>query len=171
MSNTKKNELREISNIGLKGVISDIDEVQGEKVAELLVPRLLAGLKVDLAPEVTQDALDIEADMLQRFGAAVVKALPELLKATLPHLESARQVTKKRATQCLTHIAKHAPEPLFNELAEALIASLKTTKAANKRTYVQALGSLARTVYHRMGKYIAGAPTGWGLVRSLTADA
>lgn len=83
-------------------------------------------------------------------------------------------VTKKRATQCLTYIAKNSPEALFNELAEvraigapfylclcslqfvqALIALLRSTKAANKRTYVQALGSLARTVYHRMGKHVA----------------
>lgn len=39
---------------------------------------------------------------------------------------------------------------------QALIGLLRSTKAANKRTYVQALGSLARTVYHRMGKHVAG---------------
>ncbi len=86
MNNVKKSELREISNIGLKGVIQDIDDVlgesvsrvrvvgvlisfcvecvcvwmtdvcyacvvAGEKVADMLIPRLVAGLKADSPPE------------------------------------------------------------------------------------------------------------------------
>ncbi len=155
MYNLKKSELREISNIGLKGVIQDVDDVLGEKVSEQLVPKLLSGLKSDSPPEVVQESLDILADLLVRFGASVAKDLPQLQKAILPQLESARQVTKKRATQCLTQVAKHAPDALFNELVETLVAQLKTGKPANKRIYIQAVGSLARSVYHRIGKYIA----------------
>lgn len=171
MANMKKSELREISNIGLKGVIQDIDDVLGEKVCEMLIPKLLGGLKDGSPPEVVQESLDILCDLLVRFGAQITKDLPQLQKAILPQLESARQVSKKRylrlffvfcsllimgvrATQCLTQIARNASEPLFNELVQTLITQLQGAKAAQKRTYIQALGSLARTVYHRLGKFI-----------------
>ena len=155
MNNMKKAELREISNIGLKGVIQEVDTVLGEKVADLLIPKLIAGLKEGSPAEVIQESLDILADLLARFGASLGKDLAQLKKSIMPHLESARQVTKKRATQCLTFVAKYAPEALFNELVDELIANLKSAKPMEKRTFIQALGSLARVVYHRMGKFIA----------------
>lgn len=138
------------------------------QVSELLIPKLVTGLKDTSPAEVIQDTLDILSDLLARFGSVVGKDLPQLQKVILPQLESARQVTKKRATQCLTQIAKNAPEPLFNELAETLIANLRSAKAQNKKTYIQAIGSLARTVYHRIGKFV---PSISPLLREAVASA
>lgn len=158
MLNEKKDELREISNIGLHTVIVQLPTEPvniPNLIVKRLTPRLITGVTTCEKPEVKMCCLDILNDMLKRFGSLMLGELDKIQKAVLPQLTAGRPATRKRAIGCLGHIAVLVPDSLFVSLIEFLISNIEEAKKAeNIRTLIQAIGAVSTSAGYRLGKYL-----------------
>lgn len=157
MLNEKKDDLREISNIGLKTVIAQMVENTNTpaSVVKRLTPRLIGGITASEKPEVKTCCLDILNDLLQRFGSLILPDIDKVQKVVQPHLTSGRPATRKRAINCLGHLAVLIPDNLFASLIDFLLSNIEGSKKADDiRTLIQAFGAISRSAGYRLGKYL-----------------
>ncbi len=146
-------EVREVSNSGLKAVLKDVDEKLGERVSSLLAPGLIKAIKLDNL-DVQQECLDVINDLLVRFGASTnPKQLQEIQDTTVPLLDSSRNLIRQRAIWVLTNVAKVCPEPAFQALSAALLKKMGG-EIKKQSTAIQLVGSIARNVGFRMGPLV-----------------
>ena len=105
------------------------------------------------APQVTSECLDILNDLLRRFCSSLnEKHFQMIVEALIPELKGKHQLAKKRTIHCLASISPFINEELFVKIAEELLQGVKIEN--NKRTYIQAVGILARSVGKRIGVYV-----------------
>lgn len=158
MLNEKKDELREISNIGLHTVITQLNTEPvtiPNLIVKRLTPKLITGVSTCEKPEVKMCCLDILNDMLKRFGSLMLGELEKIQKAVLPQLTAGRPATRKRAISCLGFIAVLVPDNLFVSLIDFLIANIEESKKADTiRTLIQAIGAVSSSAGYRLGKYL-----------------
>ncbi len=94
-----REQLRDISSIGLKTVINELPlttQVLAATVCKTMVGRLSAAIAQQEDVSVQLEALDILGDLLSRFGALLVQFHPNLLDALQPQLKSPRLAVRKR---------------------------------------------------------------------------
>ena len=94
-----KEQLRDISSIGLKTVIQELPLTSQSLVASVcrsMVGRLGAAVAQQQDVSVQLEALDILGDLLQRFGGCLLPYHANLLEALLPQLNSPRMAVRKR---------------------------------------------------------------------------
>eukprot|EP01125_Pyxidicula_operculata_P000246 TRINITY_DN10328_c0_g1_i1.p1 TRINITY_DN10328_c0_g1~~TRINITY_DN10328_c0_g1_i1.p1 ORF type:complete len:1207 (+),score=380.40 TRINITY_DN10328_c0_g1_i1:38-3658(+) len=161
LNDNMEDEVRDISSIGLKTVIAEVPETQVETINLIinrLASRLVDVIAKDNKPEVIVLCLDLLYDLLTRWGKELGKQkglYEKIQKAVLPHLQAAQSANRKKAIGCLSYLAVTVPDSLFAELVDHLVKSVESTKKAEYiRTYVQAIGSISRTVGFKLGKYL-----------------
>ncbi|XP_076241308.1 cullin-associated and neddylation-dissociated 1 isoform X2 [Calliopsis andreniformis] len=152
-----KEQLRDISSIGLKTVISELPSGSSALVANVckrITGRLSSAIeKEDVSVQL--EALDIVADLLSRFGALLVTFHSIILAALLPQLSSPRQAVRKRTIVALSHLLTSSNNYLYNKLLDHLLEGLTTQTAKNViRTYIQCIASICRQAGHRFGEQI-----------------
>lgn len=148
-----KAEIREVANSGLKAVLRGVGDELGDKVSKLLCPLLIAAVKKD-KPDITQECLDIINDLLARFGHNTgPEFIQQFEQITLPLLDNSRNLIKQRAIWVLTNVSKHCKEDAFKHLSEQLTKKMQTD-IKKQGTAIQLVGSLARNVGFRMGKFV-----------------
>ena len=148
-----KEEVREVSNSGLKAVLKDVDEKLGERVSNLLAPGLIKAIKQDNL-DVQQECLDVVNDLLVRFGASTnPDHLQDIQTATIPLLDSTRNLIRQRAIWVLTNVAKVCREQAFQALSAALLKKMGS-EIKKQSTAIQLVGSIARNVGFRMGRLV-----------------
>ncbi|XP_043248018.1 cullin-associated NEDD8-dissociated protein 1 isoform X2 [Colletes gigas] len=152
-----KEQLRDISSIGLKTVISELPLGSSALVANVckrITGRLSSAIeKEDVSVQL--EALDIVADLLSRFGALLVAFHSIILAALLPQLSSPRQAVRKRTIVALSHLLTSSNNYLYNKLLNHLLEGLTTQTAKNViRTYIQCIASICRQAGHRFGEQI-----------------
>lgn len=84
-----KEQLRDISSIGLKTVINELPlttQSLAASVCKTMVGRLGAAVAQREDVSVQLEALDILGDLLSRFGGLLVQFHPNLLEALQPQL-------------------------------------------------------------------------------------
>jgi hypothetical protein len=156
----KKDELRDISSIGLRTVFAELNpnDPATKTVVESLAAKLVQGIVAndEKTPAREQHLLEVLAVLLERFGQLVVER-QALQRALLPLLESSRSATRKRAIDCLALLAVHESNELFGALIEHLlkIADAKGTKLDQVRTVIQLFGAVSRSVGYKLGPYLA----------------
>ena len=94
-----KEQLRDISSIGLKTVISELPMTTpslAASVCKTMVGRLGSAISQQSDVAVQLEALDILGDLLSRFGGLLVQFHPNLLEALQPNLKSPRLAVRKR---------------------------------------------------------------------------
>ncbi len=94
-----KEQLRDISSIGLKTVINELPlttQSLASTVCRTMVGRLSAAVAQQNDVSVQLEALDILADLLSRFGGLLVQFHPALVDALMPQLKSQRLAVRKR---------------------------------------------------------------------------
>nr|CAG4638230.1 EOG090X00HY [Cyclestheria hislopi] len=153
-----KEQLRDISSIGLKTVISELP-LTASNMAASVCKRITGRLSTTIAKQedvsVQLEALDILADLLSRFGSLLLSFHPSILDALLPQLASPRLAVRKRTIQALGHLVMSCNHTLYVKLMEHLLDGL--TKNANPsatRTYIQAIGAICRQAGHRFGENV-----------------
>jgi len=153
-------ELRDISSIGLKTVISEIPldpSTLSSLIVKRLTPRLLTGITDN---EDKQDivgyCLEALNDLLSKYGTLMVTDHEKILKVVQPQLSSKRTTTRKRAISCLGHLSVTIPDALFSDLVQNLIKLIgeSSDKADRLRTYIQAIAAISRSVGYRLGKFM-----------------
>ncbi|XP_014246740.1 cullin-associated NEDD8-dissociated protein 1 isoform X2 [Cimex lectularius] len=152
-----KEQLRDISSIGLKTVISELplaSNVLAANVCKRITGKLSSAIeKEDVSVQL--EALDILADLLSRFGNLLVSFHQTILNALLPQLANPRQAVRKRTIVALSHLVMSCNQTLYNKLIEYLLEGL-TRDAENSKTstYIQCIAAICRQAGHRFGEHL-----------------
>lgn len=153
-----KEQLRDISSIGLKTVISELplgSNELAENVCKRITGRLSTAIEKQSDVSVQLEALDIVADLLSRFGSLLVTFHQTILTALLPQLSSPRQAVRKRTIVALSHLLTSSNNILYKKLIDYLLDGLTTQTVKNViRTYIQCIASICRQAGHRFGEQI-----------------
>ena len=156
-----KEQLRDISSIGLKTVINELPlttQTLAATVCKTIVGRLSSAISQQEDVSVQLEALDILGDLLSRFGGLLIQFHPNLLEALSPQLKSPRLAVRKRSIIALGHLVMSCDQTLYLKLINMLLNELPTSSngsggqcTQNTRTYIQAIGAVCRQAGHRFG--------------------
>lgn len=150
-------QLRDISSIGLKIVISELPQTSNTLapyICEKITEKLSRAIEKDNV-SVQLEALDILSDLLSRFSDYMIQYHEKILQALLPQLESDRQAVRKRTIVALSHLMTSCNDHSYNDVVLHLLAGLKKPKNTGTiRTYIQCLASICRQSGHRLSKHI-----------------
>ncbi|XP_033121634.1 cullin-associated NEDD8-dissociated protein 1-like isoform X2 [Anneissia japonica] len=152
-----KEQLRDISSIGLKTVINELPPASSPLAANIckrITGRLTSAIsKEDVS--VKLEALDILGDLLSRFGGLLLNFHASILDALLPQLTSARMAVRKRAILALGQLVMSCSANLFQKLMDHLLEQLNNnTNVSYTRTFIQCIGAICRHAGHRIGEHL-----------------
>lgn len=143
ISNTE--QLRDISSIGLKTVISELPQTSNS-LAPNVCQRITGKLSNAIEKEdvsVKLESLDILSDLLSRFGELLVPFHNTILKALVPQLSSPRQAVRKRTIVALSYLLVLSNSNSYNGVIDHLLDGLEEAQSqANVRTHIQCLASI-----------------------------
>ncbi|XP_039090218.1 cullin-associated NEDD8-dissociated protein 1 [Hyaena hyaena] len=155
-----KEQLRDISSIGLKTVIGELPPASSgsalaANVCKKITGRLTSAIAKQEDVSVQLEALDIMADMLSRQGGLLVNFHPSILTCLLPQLTSPRLAVRKRTIIALGHLVMSCGNIVFVDLIEHLLSELsKNDSMSTTRTYIQCIAAISRQAGHRIGEYL-----------------
>ncbi|KFV55793.1 Cullin-associated NEDD8-dissociated protein 1, partial [Tyto alba] len=155
-----KEQLRDISSIGLKTVISELPPAStGSSMTANVCKKITAQLTGAIGKQedvsVQLEALDILSDMLSRLGGTLYSFHSSILNCLLPQLTSPRLAVRKRAIIALGHLVLTCSGNIFSELTEHLLAELKRNESTSTtRTYIQCVAGISRQAGHRIGEHL-----------------
>uniref|UniRef100_A0A8C9SYV7 Cullin-associated and neddylation-dissociated 1 n=1 Tax=Scleropages formosus TaxID=113540 RepID=A0A8C9SYV7_SCLFO len=155
-----KEQLRDISSIGLKTVIGELPPASSgsalaASVCKKITGRLTSAIAKQEDVSVQLEALDIMADMLCRQGGLLVNFHPSILSCLLPQLTSPRLAVRKRTIIALGHLVMSCGNLVFVDLIEHLLSELsKNDSMSTTRTYIQCIAAISRQAGHRIGEYL-----------------
>uniref|UniRef100_A0A8C5CGW6 Cullin associated and neddylation dissociated 1 n=1 Tax=Gadus morhua TaxID=8049 RepID=A0A8C5CGW6_GADMO len=155
-----KEQLRDISSIGLKTVIGELPPASSgsalaASVCKKITGRLTSAIAKQEDVSVQLEALDIMADMLCRQGGLLVNFHPSILSCLLPQLTSPRLAVRKRTIMALGHLVMSCCNLVFIDLIEHLLAELgRNDNMSTTRTYIQCTAAISRQAGHRIGEYL-----------------
>ncbi|XP_076003367.1 cullin-associated NEDD8-dissociated protein 2 [Genypterus blacodes] len=154
-----KEQLRDISSMGLKTVIAELPPSSSgltltSSVCKKITSQLIGAMKQEDV-SVQLEALDILSDMLGRLSGALVSFHSALLASLLPQLTSHRMAVRKRSILALGHLVPCCSPTLFSQLTEHLLIELaKAPPTSMTRTYIQCLATISRQGGHRVGEHL-----------------
>ncbi|NWX88014.1 CAND1 protein, partial [Nothoprocta pentlandii] len=155
-----KEQLRDISSIGLKTVISELPpastgSTMTANVCKKITAQLTGAVGKQEDVSVQLEALDILSDMLSRLGGTLYSFHSSILNCLLPQLTSPRLAVRKRAIIALGHLVLTCSGSIFSELTEHLLAELKRNESTSTtRTYIQCIAGISRQAGHRIGEHL-----------------
>ncbi|NXW13367.1 CAND1 protein, partial [Circaetus pectoralis] len=155
-----KEQLRDISSIGLKTVISELPpastgSTMTANVCKKITAQLTGAIGKQEDVSVQLEALDILSDMLSRLGGTLYSFHSSILNCLLPQLTSPRLAVRKRAIIALGHLVLTCSGNIFSELTEHLLAELKKNESTSTtRTYIQCVAGISRQAGHRIGEHL-----------------
>uniref|UniRef100_A0A669E3P9 Uncharacterized protein n=1 Tax=Oreochromis niloticus TaxID=8128 RepID=A0A669E3P9_ORENI len=150
-----KEQLRDISSMGLKTVIAELPLTSSGSVCKKITSQLIGAMGKQDDVSVQLEALDILSDMLGRLSGALVSFHSSLLSSLLPQLTSPRMAVRKRSILALGHLVPCCSPALFSQLTEHLMKELaKGPPTSMTRTYIQCLATISRQGGHRVGEHL-----------------
>ncbi|KAL7408300.1 hypothetical protein ABVT39_021203 [Epinephelus coioides] len=155
-----KEQLRDISSMGLKTVIAELPLSSSGltltvSVCKKITSQLIGAMGKQEDVSVQLEALDILSDMLGRLSGALVSFHSSLLSSLLPQLTSSRMAVRKRSILALGHLVPCCSPALFSQLTEHLLTELtKGPPTSMTRTYIQCLATISRQGGHRVGEHL-----------------
>uniref|UniRef100_A0A673ZWN2 Cullin-associated and neddylation-dissociated 1 n=1 Tax=Salmo trutta TaxID=8032 RepID=A0A673ZWN2_SALTR len=155
-----KEQLRDISSIGLKTVIGELPPASSgsalaASVCKKITGRLTSAIAKQEDVSVQLEALDIMADMLCRLGGLLVNFHPSILSCLLPQLTSPRLAVRKRTIIALGHLVMSCGNLVFVDLIEHLLSELsRNDSMSTTRTYIQCIAAISRQAGHRIGEML-----------------
>ncbi|KAM3878341.1 cullin-associated NEDD8-dissociated protein 2 [Diretmus argenteus] len=155
-----KEQLRDISSMGLKTVIAELPPSSSgltltASVCKKITTQLIGAMGKQEDVSVQLEALDILSDMLGRLSGVLVSFHSSLLSSLLPQLTSPRMAVRKRSILALGHLVPCCSPALFSQLTEHLLVELaKGPPTSMTRTYIQCLATISRQGGHRVGGHL-----------------
>ncbi|XP_008945811.1 PREDICTED: cullin-associated NEDD8-dissociated protein 1-like, partial [Merops nubicus] len=155
-----KEQLRDISSIGLKTVISELPpastgSTMTANVCKKITAQLTGAIGKQEDVSVQLEALDILSDMLSRLGGTLYSFHSSILNCLLPQLTSPRLAVRKRAIIALGHLVLTCSGNIFSELIKHLLGELKRNESTSTtRTYIQCVAGISRQAGHRLGEHL-----------------
>jgi len=155
---SEKEQLRDISSIGLKTVINELppsSTTLAANICKKITGRLTSAIGQQEDVAVQLEALDILGDLLSRFGSLLTQFHPTIQEALLPQLASPRLAVRKRTIIALGYLVLSSSPALFMVLIDFLVKELKKNSSmSTTRTYIQCLGAITRQAGHRVGEHL-----------------
>ncbi|TRY93810.1 hypothetical protein DNTS_012179 [Danionella cerebrum] len=157
---SNKEQLRDISSMGLKTVIAELPPSSTGlsltvSVCRKITSQLIGAMGMQDDVSIQLEALDILSDMLGRLCTALVSFHQSILTSLLAQLISPRMAVRKRSIIALGHLVPSCSPALFNQLTEHLMGELSQgPPTANVRTYIQCLATVSRRGGHRIGEHL-----------------
>uniref|UniRef100_A0A8D3DEG0 TATA-binding protein interacting (TIP20) domain-containing protein n=1 Tax=Scophthalmus maximus TaxID=52904 RepID=A0A8D3DEG0_SCOMX len=142
-----KEQLRDISSIGLKTVIGEL-------------PPASSGTRVSVcyvccASQARSFTVNTTRRCLCRQGGLLVNFHPSILSCLLPQLTSPRLAVRKRTIMALGHLVMSCGNLVFIDLIEHLLTELgRNDNMSTTRTYIQCTAAISRQAGHRIGEYL-----------------
>ncbi|XP_041743200.1 cullin-associated NEDD8-dissociated protein 2 isoform X2 [Coregonus clupeaformis] len=155
-----KEQLRDISSMGLKTVIAELPSCSAGQsltanVCKKITSQLIGAMGKQEDVSVQLEALDILSDMLGRLSGTLISFHASILTSLLPQLTSPRMAVRKRAIMALGHLVPSCSTALFTQLTEHLLAELgRGQQTSTTRTYIQCLATVSRQGGHRVGEHL-----------------
>jgi len=137
-------------------LIADVSDNMGSLVSTRLISRLITGITREKVndDDTKRECIDNMGDLLRRFGQLFVSEHEVIMHAVIRQLQNGKQVIRKRAALCLGSLAVVISDPLLNALVETLLSNTSNTSLNNTQTLIQTIGSISRTVGHRLGRHL-----------------
>ncbi|RWS15707.1 Cullin-associated NEDD8-dissociated protein 1-like protein [Dinothrombium tinctorium] len=162
---SEKEQLRDISSIGLKTVISELPQSStglAANVSKKITGKLTSTIAMQQQKDVTVqlEALDILSDLLNRFGNLLVSFHPTIQEALIPQLSSQRLAVRKRSITAISYLVMSCNQTLFAKIIDILLEKLvenqklKNSNVSVVRTYIQCVSAITRQAGHRFGKHL-----------------
>ncbi|XP_044761676.1 cullin-associated NEDD8-dissociated protein 1 [Coccinella septempunctata] len=152
-----KEQLRDISSIGLKTVIAELPQATGGlsgNICRKITGRLTTAIEREDV-SVQLEALDIISDLLFRFGTVLQSFHGMILTALLPQLSSQRQAIRKRTITACSNLVPSCNPALYNKIIEYLYNGLcSDVPSSQMRTYVQCVAAVCRQSGQKFGEFI-----------------
>jgi cullin-associated NEDD8-dissociated protein 1 len=140
-----KEQLKDISSIGLKTVISRLPTTspsQSAPIVKKITSRLLNTIQKDDVT-VQLETLDILADILNHFGTYLVSFHTQILSCLVIQLNSQRLAVRKRAILAIGYLVASCNIVLFQELLQVILTELNRKQQNSlSKTYIQCLASI-----------------------------
>lgn len=153
-----KEQLRDISSIGLKTVICELPQAPGglsSNICKKITKRLTTAIEREDV-SVQLEALEIVGDLLCRFGTVLSMFHGPILTALLPLLSSQRQAVRKRTISALSNLVLSCSNALYAKLLDHLYEKLQTkSPGLQNHTYIQCVAAVCRQSGHRFGEQIS----------------
>uniref|UniRef100_A0A8C6YKH2 Cullin associated and neddylation dissociated 2 (putative) n=1 Tax=Naja naja TaxID=35670 RepID=A0A8C6YKH2_NAJNA len=155
-----KEQLRDISSIGLKTVISELPppstgSTMTANVCKKITAQLTGAIGKQEDVSVQLEALDILSDILSRLGGTLYSFHSSILNCLLPQLMSPRLAVRKRAIIAIGHLVLTCNGNIFAELMEHLLSELRRNNSTSTtRTYIQCIAGISKQAGHRIGDYL-----------------
>ncbi|KAM9443780.1 cullin-associated NEDD8-dissociated protein 2 [Clarias gariepinus] len=155
-----KEQLRDISSMGLKTVIAELPPPTAglcltANVCKKITAQLISAMGKQDDVSVQLEALDILSDMLGRLSSTLVGFHQSILTSLLPQLTSPRMAVRKRAIMALGQLVPSSSPAIFMQLTDHLMGELvRGAPAANTRTYIQCLTAISQHGGHRVGEHL-----------------
>uniref|UniRef100_A0A672QHV5 Cullin-associated NEDD8-dissociated protein 1-like n=1 Tax=Sinocyclocheilus grahami TaxID=75366 RepID=A0A672QHV5_SINGR len=154
---SNKEQLRDISSMGLKTVIAELPPSSTGlsltvNVCRKITSQLIGALGMQDDVSIQLEALDILSDML---STALVSIHQSILTSLLAQLMSPRMAVRKRSIIALGHLVPSCSPTLFTHLTSHLMGELsRGPPTASVRTYIQCLATVSRRGGHRIGEHL-----------------
>ena len=160
--NTAAEQLRDISSMGLRTVISELPATACNLVAVIskkITVKLTESVKQKDDVTVQLEALDILCDLLNRFGSILSQYHPSIKDALVSQLSSPRLAVRKRSITAISFLAVSCDSILLEQILDTLLLHLSnfrdvkvpSSEIANVRTRIQCISSISRSAGHRFG--------------------
>ncbi|GIY90141.1 cullin-associated NEDD8-dissociated protein 1 [Caerostris darwini] len=153
-----KEQLRDISSIGLKTVIGELSPTSTNLVSSIckkITGRLSNAIAKQGDISVQLEALDILSDLLSRFGGLLISFHLSIQEALLPQLGSPRLAVRKRSITAIGYLVMSCSQNLFNKLIDVLLEELtQNNNTSTTRTHIQAIAAISRQAGHRFGEHL-----------------
>jgi len=157
-----KEQLRDISSIGLKTVITELPQTQTGTISLIcrrITTRLIDAVTQKNDVTVQLESLDILADLLNRFGNTLSSFHTPIQEALLPQLCSPRLAVRKRSITAISNLLMSSDQAIVSKTIDQLLGELLKHKSLNPRdinvpnlrTYIQCIAAIARHAGHRFG--------------------
>uniref|UniRef100_A0A8C1D0L8 Cullin-associated and neddylation-dissociated 2 (putative) n=1 Tax=Cyprinus carpio carpio TaxID=630221 RepID=A0A8C1D0L8_CYPCA len=154
---SNKEQLRDISSMGLKTVIAELPPSSTGlsltvNVCKKITSQLIGAMGMQDDVSIQLEALDILSDML---STALVSFHQSILTSLLAQLTSPHMAVRKRSIIALGHLVPSCSPALFMQLTEHLMGELsRGPPTASVRTYIQCLATVSRRGGHRIGEHL-----------------
>ncbi|KAK2718848.1 cullin-associated NEDD8-dissociated protein 1-like [Artemia franciscana] len=155
---SSKEQLRDISSIGLKTVIAELP-LSASGLAAAVCKKITGRLSETIAKKedvaIQLEAIEIMSDLLCRFGTLLVPYHGMIMESLLPQLSSARMAVIKRTITAISYLVLTCNAQLYEKLIQYLIDGLTRQQDIYRcKSYVLCLGSICRQAGHRLGEHI-----------------
>ncbi|KAJ4411241.1 hypothetical protein N0V85_003865 [Neurospora sp. IMI 360204] len=136
-----------------------------DSINKLLIPRFLGQTTGKQVPgllqgaHVTSDSVDVLIEVVRCFGPVLTLVEIEALHDAVVNLlaqEKCTSVVKKRAVAAVSMLAHYLSDDLLAAFVKRTVTLLRKSSMppATRRLYITILGSMARSIPHRFGRYL-----------------